>query len=179
METLFRLLRYIDEKAYSGSHCLGIFFSCYHLFFWFFSPFFFVSQRGQMDTPLHPNLFHVDLSRCSIPKGLMKPLVVVKLKITFKALLCLGHRLIPFQIDILVFHTSPKPLHSSIDLLTPDAVHYGQAEQTQNARGAILRAAYEAHPERFVRKCPVPPSVPVDVWINKPKPTPVSEEAIH
>ncbi|MGB3941159.1 MAG: IS3 family transposase, partial [Candidatus Manganitrophaceae bacterium] len=40
-------------------------------------------------------------------------------------------------------------------------------------------AAYEAHPERFVRKRPIPPSVPVAVWINKPKPAPLSEEAVH
>ena len=69
--------------------------------------------------------------------------------------------------------------HSGIGLLTPEAVHYGLAEQTQKARGETLSAAYEVHPERFVRKRPVPPSVPAAVWINKPKPAPVSEEAVH
>jgi putative transposase len=69
--------------------------------------------------------------------------------------------------------------HSGIGLLTPEAVHYGLAEETQKARGEVLSAAYEAHPERFVRKCPVPPSVPAAVWINKPKLAPVSEEAVH
>ena len=41
--------------------------------------------------------------------------------------------------------------HSGIGLLTPETVHYGLAEQTQKARGVILGAAYEAHPERFNR----------------------------
>jgi putative transposase len=66
--------------------------------------------------------------------------------------------------------------HSGIGLLTPEAVHAGLAEQTHKARGAVLSAAYEAHPERFVNKRPVPPSVPMAVWINKPKLEPVSEE---
>ena len=69
--------------------------------------------------------------------------------------------------------------HSGIGLLTPEAVHYGLAEETQKARGKVLSAAYEAHPERFVKKRPVPPSIPVAVWINKPKVEPVSEENIH
>ncbi len=69
--------------------------------------------------------------------------------------------------------------HSGIGLLTPEAVHYGLAEKTQKARGEILSAAYEAHPERFVRKRPVPPSVPAAVWINKPKVEPVSEGTVH
>jgi len=47
--------------------------------------------------------------------------------------------------------------HSGIGLLTPETVHYGLADQTQKARGTILSAAYEAHPERFVRKRPPPP----------------------
>jgi putative transposase len=69
--------------------------------------------------------------------------------------------------------------HSGIGLLTPEVVHYGLAEQTQKARGEVLSAAYEAHPERFVRKRPVPPSVPVAVWINKPKLAPVSDGKVH
>jgi len=69
--------------------------------------------------------------------------------------------------------------HSGIGLLTPETVHYGLAEKTQMARGTILSAAYEAHPERFVRKRPAPPSVPTAVWINKPKEPPVSQEDRH
>jgi putative transposase len=32
----------------------------------------------------------------------------------------------------------------------------------------VLRAAYAAHPERFVRQAPVPPPLPGPAWINKP-----------
>lgn len=69
--------------------------------------------------------------------------------------------------------------HSGIGLLTPEAVHYGLAKDVQQARSAVLLTAYEAHPERFVRKIPVPPSLPAAVWINKPKPLPLSEEKVH
>jgi len=69
--------------------------------------------------------------------------------------------------------------HSGIGLLTPETVHYGLADQMQKARGTILSAAYEAHPERFVRKRPAPPSVPTAVWINRPKEHPVSQEDRH
>jgi putative transposase len=69
--------------------------------------------------------------------------------------------------------------HTGIGLLTPEALHYGLAKDIQLARGEILRTAYELHPERFVKKVPVPPSVPEAAWINKPKLIPVSEENIH
>ena len=69
--------------------------------------------------------------------------------------------------------------HSGIGLLTPESVHYGFAQDVQKARTEVLRTAYEAHPERFVKKVPVPPSLPNAVWINKPNPPPVSEEKVH
>jgi putative transposase len=69
--------------------------------------------------------------------------------------------------------------HTGIGLLTPEALHYGLADEVRAARAAVLQAAYEAHPERFVRKMPVPPVVPEAAWINKPKPASVSEEALH
>jgi putative transposase len=69
--------------------------------------------------------------------------------------------------------------HSGIGLHTPESVHYGFAQDVQKARGAVLRTAYEAHPERFVKKVPVPPSLPDAVWINKPKPVAVREEKVH
>jgi len=69
--------------------------------------------------------------------------------------------------------------HSGIGLLTPEALHYGLAKDIQIARGEILRAAYELHPERFVKRIPVPPLLPEAAWINKPKLIPVSEEKIH
>jgi putative transposase len=58
--------------------------------------------------------------------------------------------------------------HSGIGLLTPADVHHGRAEQITLARGAVLDAAYAAHPERFVCKPPKPPRLPEQVWINRP-----------
>jgi putative transposase len=57
--------------------------------------------------------------------------------------------------------------HSGIALLTPADVHLGRAPQITLARGAVLDAAFTAHPERFVGKPPVPPALPDMVWINK------------
>ena len=61
--------------------------------------------------------------------------------------------------------------HSGIGLMTPAAVHYGQALQLHAARARVLDAAYERHPERFVRKPPGPPALPTAAWINKPADT--------
>jgi putative transposase len=58
--------------------------------------------------------------------------------------------------------------HSGIALLTPADVHLGRAAQITLARGAVLDAAFAAHPERFVRKPPQPPRLPEQVWINEP-----------
>jgi putative transposase len=58
--------------------------------------------------------------------------------------------------------------HSALGLLTPHAIHYGLAEAKWQHRAAVLRAASEAHPERFPRGAPVPPPLPTAAWINKP-----------
>jgi putative transposase len=58
--------------------------------------------------------------------------------------------------------------HSGLGLLTPAVVHYGKAAEVIAQRKAVLDAAFRAHPERFVRKPPTPPSLPTAVWINKP-----------
>jgi putative transposase len=58
--------------------------------------------------------------------------------------------------------------HSGLALLTPVTVHYGQAQAILEQRQKVLQAAYAAHPERFVRGEPKPPSLPTEVWINKP-----------
>jgi len=58
--------------------------------------------------------------------------------------------------------------HSALGLLTPQTVHYGQAGQAIQARAAVLSAAYQAHPERFVRRPPAPLKPPQAVWINPP-----------
>ena len=59
--------------------------------------------------------------------------------------------------------------HSGLGLLTPATVHYGQAQAVLEQRQKVLQAAYAAHPERFVRGEPKPPSLPTEVWINEPQ----------
>jgi len=61
--------------------------------------------------------------------------------------------------------------HSGIGLHTPADVHFDRASAVRDARAEVLTAAYDAHPERFVRKHPEPPALPGTVWINKPDPT--------
>lgn len=61
--------------------------------------------------------------------------------------------------------------HSGIGLHTPADVHYCRAKAIRASRAKILTGAYQAHPERFVRKHPAPPALPDAVWINKPEPT--------
>jgi putative transposase len=58
--------------------------------------------------------------------------------------------------------------HSGLQLMTPATVHYGEAEKRIGARQAVLDAAYQAHPERFVQRPPQHPSLPEAVWINPP-----------
>jgi putative transposase len=47
-------------------------------------------------------------------------------------------------------------------------VHFGQAASVLAGRQAVLNAAYQAHPDRFVRKPPKPLPLPSEVWINRP-----------
>jgi putative transposase len=58
--------------------------------------------------------------------------------------------------------------HSGIGWLTPESVHYGEAEEILRKRKEVLRQACSLHPERFVRGIPKPPSLPTEVWINPP-----------
>ena len=58
--------------------------------------------------------------------------------------------------------------HLGLGLLTPEMVHYGRAQEVIAKRRDVLMAAYAAHPERFVRHPPTPPSLPEAVWINPP-----------
>jgi putative transposase len=67
--------------------------------------------------------------------------------------------------------------HTGIGLLTPKMVHYGVAPKVIAARDRVLRAAYEAHPERFVRGIPKAPRLPAAVWINPPAKTETEQEA--
>ena len=65
--------------------------------------------------------------------------------------------------------------HSGIGLMTPAAVHYGNATELHTQRAQVLADAYARNPERFVRKLPVPPALPTAAWINKPE----NKEAAH
>ena len=65
--------------------------------------------------------------------------------------------------------------HSGIGLMTPAAVHHGQALALHAERQRVLDAAYAATPERFVSKPPRPPALPDAAWINKP----TTQEVAH
>jgi putative transposase len=69
--------------------------------------------------------------------------------------------------------------HSGIGLMTPQVVHYGRAQDVFKAREKVLLAAYEAHPERFVRKFPAPLRLPQAVWINPPNRAMQTENSQH
>ncbi len=59
--------------------------------------------------------------------------------------------------------------HGGLGLHTLTHVHHGHAGAVREQRAVILSAAYDAHPERFVRKPPVPPKIPTNSWINPPE----------
>lgn len=59
--------------------------------------------------------------------------------------------------------------HSGIGMMTPAMVHHGLAFEVRENRQLVLDAAYAAHPDRFVRRPPVPLPLPKEVWINKPQ----------
>ncbi len=65
--------------------------------------------------------------------------------------------------------------HTGLGLLTPFDVHYGLAGRRVREREAVLRKAFAATPKRFVRGVPMPPPLPREVWINKPRP---ADEAV-
>ena len=59
--------------------------------------------------------------------------------------------------------------HGGLGLHTPSDVHHGHAGAVRRQRAVILSAAYDAHPERFINKPPVPPKIPTHSWINPPE----------
>jgi len=65
--------------------------------------------------------------------------------------------------------------HTSLGLMTPRVVHYGLADEVTRRRETALLAAYERHPERFVKGAPKPPRLPDQVWINPPSASTVDE----
>ena len=58
--------------------------------------------------------------------------------------------------------------HTGLGLLTPEMVHYGRGPHVLAQRQLVLSAAWQEHPERFVRRPPVPAQPPTAVWINPP-----------
>jgi transposase InsO family protein len=60
--------------------------------------------------------------------------------------------------------------HGGIGLMTPDQVHYGQADAVHAARQVTLDRAFAENRARFVNKTPTPPAKPTATWINPPQP---------
>jgi putative transposase len=58
--------------------------------------------------------------------------------------------------------------HAGLGLMTPNQVHYGQANAIYAARQQTLDQAFIDNPERFVHKAPQPPAKPTAAWINPP-----------
>ena len=58
--------------------------------------------------------------------------------------------------------------HTGIGLLTPSSLHRGRATSVLGDRHRVLEAAYDRHPERFLRGRPKPKTIPKAVWINPP-----------
>ena len=68
--------------------------------------------------------------------------------------------------------------HSGIAMLTPQTVHYGNADNVLNQRQQTLNQAFDLHHIRFKGKQPRPQSLPEAAWINKPLNNP-SEVTTH
>jgi putative transposase len=64
--------------------------------------------------------------------------------------------------------------HVGIGLMTPDQVHYGQANAIYAARQITLDEAFRKNPNRFVNMLPTPPAKPTEAWINPPQKTCIS-----
>ncbi len=61
--------------------------------------------------------------------------------------------------------------HVGIALLTPDDVHRNRVDDRRAARRNVLHAAFDEHPERFVRGQPEPPALASIAYINRPEST--------
>ena len=67
--------------------------------------------------------------------------------------------------------------HSGIGYLTPEQVQFGLSKQIVKEREAVLRKAYQRHPDRFKKGIPKSLPLPETAWINKPPSK--SEEVLH
>jgi putative transposase len=78
------------------------------------------------------------------------------------------------HVDAFVSWYNEQHHHCGINYLTPHDLHYGHGPDRLQERQAVLDAAYERHPERFVKGRPSAGEIPAAAWINKP---PKTEEA--
>jgi putative transposase len=62
-----------------------------------------------------------------------------------------------------------KHRHGGIVMLTPENVHYGDANEILRARHQQMLIAYQNHPERFVNGSPKLRKLRKAVWINPPE----------
>jgi len=69
-----------------------------------------------------------------------------------------------------VEHYNHHHRHTGIGLMTPAAVHRGDAPRITAARALTLKGAFDRHPLRFKGRAPQPPRVPDKVYINPPQP---------
>ena len=58
--------------------------------------------------------------------------------------------------------------HSGLELLTPNDVHRGLADEKLILRQNVLLSAYDNNPNRFVLGTPKKKELPKEVWINRP-----------
>ena len=59
--------------------------------------------------------------------------------------------------------------HSGLELLTPNDVHHGRADDKLLLRQNVMLSAYDNNPGRFVLGSPKKKELPKEVWINRPK----------
>ena len=65
-------------------------------------------------------------------------------------------------------HYNHHHRHSGIALHTPADVHHGRTSDIRRTRQTALDAAYQQHPDRFVRQPPQAPTLATHAWINPP-----------
>jgi len=86
----------------------------------------------------------------------------------------------PDPILPLIVHTTGAPAqlppvnhqhrHTGIGLMTPAAVHQGDAPRITAQRALTLQRAFDQNPSRFKGRTPKPPLLPDVVYINPPLP---------
>ena len=59
--------------------------------------------------------------------------------------------------------------YEGIAYFTPSQVYRGEHLQIQRIRQHALDRFWKEHPERFVRGRPLAPSLPDQIWINRPE----------